>query len=290
MLDLVSSIWYDAVFIHREAYPFGGAIVESALSAMRKPVIFDFDDAIFLPNTSEHNIYIERFKKPGKIADIVRVSSAVIVGNAYLAEYAGRYNTNVVTIPSSIDTDLYGPDAVKEPRKDIVIGWIGSTTTRNFLYDVEMAFAGISEKYPDVTFKFVGANFYSDVIKKVINKEWNYSEELDDIRSFDIGIMPMPDNDWTRGKCGFKAILYMGCGIPVVCSPVGANLDIVKDGVGGFFARSADEWIKYLSMLIEDKALREKMGQSGRQIAVSKYSVSANAPIFYRTLKGLTAV
>lgn len=277
ILDILRASRYDIIFIHREAYPLGGPVIEALLHMMGKPIIFDFDDSIFLPNTSEHNIYIERFKRPDKVAKIIAMSVLVISGNDYLKAYAMNFNKNVVTIPSPVDTDKYSPEPDRQEKKEIVIGWVGSNTTKDFLYDLEGVFIDLSRRYPDILIKIVGASFYSAKLKNVVNKAWVINEEPDDIRSFDIGIMPMPDNEWTRGKCGFKSILYMASGIPVVCSPVGVNKEIVEDGVSGYLAKGHDEWMYRLSNLIEDGELRKRMGAAGRKKAELYYSLQANA-------------
>jgi glycosyltransferase involved in cell wall biosynthesis len=253
---------------------------------MKKPIVFDFDDAIFLANTSGHNVYIERFKNPGKIAQILKMSKRIIAGNEYLLQYACRYNKNAIMIPSSVDTERYRPVHMNKAGKDeVVIGWVGSETTKIFLYPLEDTFQELEKRYKNIIFKIVGASFYSSRVKNVVNKNWRLEDEVLDLQSFDIGIMPMPDDEWTRGKCGFKAILYMACGIPVVASPVGVNTDIVEDGISGFFAKSTEEWVEKISVLIEDKALRESMGMRGREKIMAEYSLASNAPLFYETLK-----
>lgn len=277
ILDILRALRYDIVFIHREAYPLGGPVIEMLLHMMRKPIIFDFDDSIFLHNTSEHNIYIERFKRPDKVSKIIAMSKLVIAGNDYLKLYALSFNKSVITIPSPVDTDKYSPALTRQDNKKVVIGWVGSNTTKDFLYDLEGMFIDLSRRYANIVIKIVGASFYSMKLKNVTNKPWLINEEPDDIRSFDIGIMPMPDNEWTRGKCGFKSILYMASGIPVVCSPVGVNKEIVEDGVNGYLAKDHDEWVNRLSRLIEDRHLRQKFGAAGRIKVEQAYSLRVNA-------------
>ena len=276
------------IFVHREAYPFGGPILESLFCHMRKPLVFDFDDAIFLPNTSEYNVYVERFKKPEKTVEIIKMSSKVIVGNNYLKEYALQYNDKVYVIPSSIDTERYRPLAGKREKKNIVIGWIGSMTTRNFLYELEDVFVRLSEKYGNLVFKIVGAPFHSAKLKNIINKEWSLEDEIADIQSFDIGIMPMPNNRWTKGKCAFKTILYMACGIPTVSSAVGMNLEVIDNGVDGYLVKDEDEWVERLSLLIEDRDLREAAAKKGRENIEKRYSLQVTAPLLYEVLKEST--
>lgn len=287
ILDLARALRYDIIFIHREAYPFGGAVVELILQAMRKPIVFDFDDSIFLANSSEHNVYIERLKRPEKVAAIIRMSDHIIAGNNFLKTYADRYNRYVSVIPSVIDTDKYLPLPQRESSDHVVIGWIGSNTTSNFLYAVEGVIARLSERYGNIMMKVIGANFYSSVLQGIIiNKRWRLEDEIEDLRSLDIGIMPMSENDWTRGKCGFKAILYMACAIPVVVSPVGVNSEIITDGVNGYLAANDEEWEAKLSSLIEDRYLRMKMGERGRETIAASYSLNVMAPVFYDILKG----
>ncbi len=288
ILDIIRALRYDIIFIHREVYPFGGPIIEAVLYKIGKPIIFDFDDAIFLPNTSRQNIYIDMFKNPDKVHGIIRMSNLVIAGNEYLGSYALRFNKNVIVIPSSIDTEKYRPMQTKVERDGIVVGWIGSNTTKVFLYDIEDVFVKLSRKFKNLSFKIVGAKFECPRLNNVINKEWSLEDEIKDLQDFDIGIMPMPDNDWTRGKCGFKAILYMALGIPAVCSSIGVNRTIIKDGVNGFLAAGHDEWLDRLSKLIEDEALREKVGLEGRKTIEAFYSVKANSSKFIEALTSVS--
>lgn len=286
LFDMARALGYDVIFIHREAYPFGGPFFESLLSKMGKPIIFDFDDAIFLSNTSRENIYIERFKNPAKISKIIKMSALVIAGNAYLKNYALKYNASVIVIPSSVDTKKYCPAPPADNKDEVIIGWIGSNTTKGFLYDIEDVFVQLSKRHANLRFKIVGANFYNAALSSIItNKEWRLEDEVRDIQSFDIGIMPMPDNEWTKGKCGFKALLYMACAKPVVASPVGVNLDIIEDGINGFLAESKDAWVKKISILIGESELRKKMGAKGREKVETKYSLDSNALIFCGALE-----
>jgi len=285
LFDVARALGYDIIFIHREAYPFGGAVLESILRAMGKPLIFDFDDSIFLHNSSEQNIYIERLKDPGKVAKIIAMSDRVIAGNNFLKEYALKYNSNVTVIPSSIDTGRYRPLPGAGKTDHTVIGGIGSNTTKNFLYDIEDVLIRLSGRFRGLRIKVVGANFYSSRLANVINKAWRLEDEVSDVNSFDIGIMPMPDNDWTSGKCGFKALLYMACGIPVVASPVGVIKEMIHDGVDGFVAKGGEEWERKLSALIENDALRAELGRRGREGVLAGYSLDKTAPLFYRILK-----
>ncbi len=287
--DILLSGKYDIVFIHREALPIGGAIFESILFWLKKPVIFDFDDAIFLPSSSRYNNFIEKFKNPNKVADIIKRSSYVIAGNIYLSEFANCYNKNVSVIPTPIDTERYTAPESHSDKNVITVGWIGSITTVDFLYQVRDVFYVLTEKFPDVRIKIVGGDFGASGIPNVISKPWSLEEEDQDLRSFDIGIMPMPDNSWTKGKCAFKAILYMSRGIPCVSSPVGVNKEIITDGVNGFLADSSGEWIDKISRLVTDAALRRSIGLAGRKTIEERYSVKVNAPKFIEIINQVYA-
>lgn len=278
LMDLLAIFRYDLVFIHREAYPIGGARFENILAFLKKPFIFDFDDALFLSSTSPHNNFTERFKRPEKIPVIIEKSAHVIAGNRYLEKFALQYNRATTMIPTSVDTRKYFHSA-KGDTPRVTIGWIGSVTTSNFLNIVEGALIKVSGRYGSgVSFRFIGGGFQLDGIPNMMVREWSMASEKADLEAFDIGIMPMADTEWSKGKCGFKAILYMSMGIPCVCSAVGANNDIVADGVNGFLVRTEDEWVDRLSKLIEDASLRKRMGGAGRRTAEELYSVDVNAP------------
>ncbi len=286
ILDLLRAIPYDIVFIHREALPVGSILIEKIFAKMGKKIVFDFDDAIFLPSTSGINTFMDRFKNPGKISKIITLSSHIIAGNAYLAEYTKKFNDNVTVIPTAIDTERYQPSVNRNPDNKTVIGWIGSFTTRTYLSDLETVFKKIKANFPDVVFKFVG-NWDGTYgrIEGVDYEEWNLDKEPADLTSFDIGIMPMPNDMWTKGKCAFKIILYMACGKPVISSPVGVNKEVIEDGKNGFLAKTAQEWFEKLEMLIKDPVLRERMGKYGRRIAEEKYSVKRLAPDFINVIR-----
>lgn len=283
VFDTLRIFKYDIVFIHREAYPIGGAFFETIISGLKKPIIFDFDDAIFLPASSRPNNFIEKFKNPNKVASIIKKSSYVISGNYFLSNFSLRYNPSVAIIPTPIDTDKYYPVAKSQSEK-ITIGWIGSATTLDFINPMKEILISLSKQSNNVIFKVVGGEFAVDGLSWVFSKPWSQEEEIKDLKSFDIGIMPMPDNDWTNGKCAFKAILYMSMGIPCVCSPVGMNKGIIIDGVNGFLANSAEEWIEKLLRLISDSELRKKLGSAGRRTVEEKYSLKVNAPKFIAVL------
>jgi glycosyltransferase involved in cell wall biosynthesis len=277
LLDVVRASRYDLVFIHREAFPFGPPLVEWLLARLGCPLVYDFDDAIYLPNSSQANRWLGFLKTPGKTARIISYSRRVIAGNDYLRDYARQYNPQVTIIPTPVDTDLYTvrpyPGA---GGSEVTIGWMGSTTTSHYLRLLDDVFRRLAGRY-NLTVKVVGGDYRLEGVN-ILNRPWSLAGEVADLQSFDIGVMPLPDNEWTRGKCGFKLLQYMGVGVPVVCSPVGVNGEIVQDGVNGYLAATEEEWLTKLSDLIEDASRRQELGRQGRATVEARYSVKVNAP------------
>lgn len=282
--DIVRALFYDVIFIHREAYPIGPPILEAILFLAGKKIIFDYDDAIYLP--PEGSKYVTAaLKCPWKTNFIIKHSALVIAGNEFLKNYASRFSKNITIIPTSIDTDKYSSSRQKMGDSGTVIGWIGSRTTQVFLKELEGVFLNLLEKYPDLEIHLIGDDIATVRHERIILKEWSLEREKQDIEYFDIGIMPAPLTDWTKGKCAFKAILYMSFSVPVVASPVGVNKDIVADGMNGYLAETPAEWEEKLSMLITHPDLRRSMGKAGRKTVEEGFSLNTNAPIFVDAVK-----
>lgn len=289
ILDLIRLYRYDVVFIHRESFPIGGIFFERIIRLALKPIIFDFDDAIFLASSSRSNDFIRKVKNFKNPAEIIKRSARVIAGNAYLAGYAAQYNSNTVIIPTCIDADKYKPTSNNGDNKQIVIGWIGSVTTAVFLELIRDPLCRILRDFPHVRFKAIGGYFAADsgLESSVINRAWFLESELSELNDIDIGIMPIPDTDWAKGKCAFKAIIYMSMGLPCVCSSIGANREIIKDGINGFLANNDNEWHDKLEVLIKDVDLRRRIGLESRRTVVDSYSVNANVKKFIDVFRDL---
>ena len=285
-LDVRRAERADLIFIHREAFPVGGPFIEEKLAHQGRPLVFDFDDAIYLLNTGVPSPTVGLLKRPSKTARIINLATTVIAGNENLKAYASLYNRNVTVIPTPVDTSIFAPRAggVRPDDGKVVIGWMGSNTTAPYLKMVGDALAAVARRYPQVEIRAIGGSYVPEVSPSLTIRRWNLQTELEDLHGFDIGIMPMPDTEWTRGKCGFKALLYMSCAVPPVCSPVGLTTEIVQDGLNGLLATTTEEWVDKLSMLVEDPSLRRRMGDAGRQTVEEKYSLTAHAPRFYETL------
>lgn len=277
LVDLLRVRNFDVVFIQREALPLGPAWFERLVSLTGKPIIFDFDDAIYLPSVSDANRWILWLKRPTKTAAIIRCSAYVIAGNETLRQYATQFNPNVAIIPTAIDTDSYTVrPKVAFSHAPVTIGWVGSSSTIRYLHLLDDVFQELAQRFA-IRIGVVGGQY--DLPGVAVDcRQWRLENEISDLHSFDVGVMPMPDNEWTRGKCGFKALQYMGVGVPAVVSPVGVNNKIVSHGKNGFLASSDAEWKSSLSLLIESPSLRHRFGVAGRKTVEDQYSVKANAP------------
>ncbi len=272
---------YDVLWLYREIFPIGPAFMEWLLSVTgHPPMVFDFDDAIFLPSTSEANQLIAALKVPSKVATIVRRSSEIVAGNDFLADYARQFNPAVTTIPTCVDTTIFRPrdNRATLDHRGPVIGWIGSPTTAEYIRGLGPVLREVATRHQFVL-RVSGAGAAVEMPGVTVdNPEWALADEIELFRNLDIGVYPLVDDDWARGKCGFKAIEFMACGVPVVASAVGVNREIIQDGVNGFLASTAEEWTARLGRLIEDPALRATFGAAGRRTIEEHYSLHVNAP------------
>jgi glycosyltransferase involved in cell wall biosynthesis len=209
----------------------------------------------------------------------------IIIENEYTGEYAGRFNPDLLFITGPIDTEHYFMRSEKKGRNEVVIGWIGHPEHRGYILALTHIFKSLCKKYPEIRIMTIGAGDITMEGVNLITKNWSLETEIDNLHQFDIGIMPLPDDDVARGKGGYKLLQYMALGIPCVASPVGINSTMVKEGENGFLARTDNEWLEKISLLIEDKELRHKMGTIGRKIAVEEYSFSVAAPKLIRALR-----
>ncbi|RYZ19088.1 MAG: glycosyltransferase, partial [Chitinophagaceae bacterium] len=246
---------------------------------LRKKLIYDFDDSIWIPNTSEGNSLAAQFKCFWKVAKICGWAWKVSVGNAFLAEFAGKFNTQVVFNPTCVDTLRKYNSTVVHKEGTVVVGWTGSHSTLPFLETlspvlnklathVKFTFLVICDREPD--FPLPNMKFI----------RWNKHTEIEDLLRIDIGIMPLKNDVWAKGKCGFKIIQYMALGIPAVATKVGVNDTIIDEGENGYTCTTEAEWMIALTDLISDANKREQMGAIGRSKIKRVYSIQANSAVF----------
>ena len=274
--DLARASSFDIVVVQREVIPLGTALFESAFRRAGARLVFDFDDAIWLPNASEANRGLARLKRPGKTSTIISLADMVFAGNAYLREYARQFSPRVKLVPTTIDTELYRERAAPVDRERICVGWSGSITSIQYFRLVIPVLRRLRQRFGDrVYFKVIGDPDFRSKDLDIQGIPWNPATEIDDLRELDIGIMPLPDDEWAKGKCGLKGLQYMALGTPTVMSPVGVNTEIIDDGRNGFLAASADDWFARLSQLVESPSLRQELGRAGRERVVESYSVNS---------------
>jgi glycosyltransferase involved in cell wall biosynthesis len=273
--DALNAGKYDIIFIQREAFMTGTTFFEEQFAKSKAKVIFDFDDSIWMQNVSDANKKFSFLKDASKTSRIIALSDMIFAGNQYLADYAKPFNSNIRIVPTTIDTDEYQRLALPEDDK-ITIGWSGSITTIQHFKFAVPALLKVKQKYGSaIKIKVIGDANYKNEALDVISMNWNKQDELKELSSFDIGIMPLPDDEWAKGKCGLKGLQYMALEIPTIMSPVGVNSEIIQSGVNGFLATTDDDYVNAISLLIEDKALRKKVGAEGRKTVVDKFSVKA---------------
>ena len=275
---------FDLLFVYRESSPFGPPFLERFALRRRMPIVHDYDEAIFVPNIHSANRAWAWLRDRGRPARVSAMATAVTVQNEYLAEFARRSNPRVTVIATPVDTDGRHPRASRTPGP-LVIGWLGSETTAPYLHLVDDALARLSEETA-VIVRVVGGAYENPRVRRLEVREFALEREQSDLEGFDIGIFPEPDDPWTRGKGGYKALLYMAVGIPVVASRVGVNTDIVSDAETGFCVSTTEEWVAALRRLVADPVLRKRMGAAGRARVTDRYSVHVIAP---RLAKALTS-
>jgi glycosyltransferase involved in cell wall biosynthesis len=281
---------FDVILIYREMFPIGPAVVERLLAMRRRPpVVFDFDDAIFLSNVSAANRLVRALKAPGKVASIIRHSDHVIAGNEYLAAYARRFNPAVTVIPTCVDTTRFVPSAgvfsSNGAQREPVVGWIGSPTTAPYVCGLAGVLQRVRTRHPFVL-RVSGAGERLHIPGVATEQPpWALDREVELFNTCDVGVYPLADDEWSRGKCGFKAIEFMACGVPVVAAALGVNREIIEDGVNGFLASTEDEWVEKLGRLLASPDLRRRFGEAGRRTIEARYSLQVHAPTLAATLR-----
>jgi glycosyltransferase involved in cell wall biosynthesis len=273
-LTLLRARKFDLVWIEKELFPNLPAWFEQALGALNIRYVVDYDDAVF------HNYdlapHLAKRFLANKIDKVMRSSALVICGNAYLAERSRSTGVRrVEIIPTVIDLDRYGV-LTPVPKKHIVVGWIGSPSTVKYLQAVVPALEALAMEFP-VQLRVIGAQFFAPGLY-VDCRPWSEESEVIEIQDFDIGIMPLTDSLWERGKCGYKLIQYMACGLPVVASPVGVNREIVRHGANGYLASSVDEWVDAFRALFSNSQNRFAMGVEGRLSVEKTYCLQVTGP------------
>lgn len=279
---LLAARRFDVVFIEKEIFPNFPAWAERFLAWRKVPYVIDFDDAIFHNYDLAKNP-LKRLLK-NKIGVAMRYAHLVTAGNSYLARHAAVHHARrIALLPTVIDLRTY-PHVAPRENGPVVIGWIGSPFTVAFLEPLFPVLARLRERF-SFELTVIGGEVDTKRHSYARNVAWSEQTEVNEIARFDIGVMPLSDGPWERGKCSYKLIQYMACGKPVVASPVGMNADVVQHGANGFVAETPEQWFEALSRLLEDASLRREMGAVGRSRVEEKYCLQVTAPQLVHWLK-----
>ena len=267
---------FDAVLVYREAALIGPAVIERWVARRGKPIIYQLDDPLYVPYRSPYNGYLSYLRFFGKVRSIARMSRVVIVNSPQHVKFARQYNRNVWEIPSVVDESRYSFKPRAVDGGTFRVGWTGSQSTSSNLQVIRDVLRTVARR-PGVELEFVGADDFGmpDVPHRA--RRWRPETEVDDIRRFDIGLLPLPDNPWNRRKFYVKLIQYMALGVPPVATPLGANPFVIADGRTGFLADTQASWTERIDRLLDDSELRMRVGAAAAAEARAKYTLAANA-------------
>jgi len=263
----------DLIFIQKRLFSTG--FIERLLR-FPKPLVFDFDDSIFTSPRGDWSA-VTKARVTARLAKVLRGSSLVVAGNRYLAEFAKAYARNVKILPTAIDLSRYQTNS-NTKSSGLTLGWIGNQVNQRYLDLLRNLFLRLADEVPGLRLVVVSDKDYATPGIMVENRRWSDSTEVDDLASFDIGLMPLEKDEWTLGKCGVKALQYMAASIPAVCSAVGANLDIIDNGIDGFLCESESDWRQAITCLASDPSLRATIGARGRAKVQRSYSTHEISP------------
>ena len=279
LLNLCRQNEFDIVMLHCELFPLLPGFIERAM--IHKPYIYDLDDAFYL----KYRRGRLGFASPilgKKFEYIMRGATVVTAGNNVLANYASQYNNNIHYLPTVIDTDRYKNRPIKQENEVFTVGWIGSPSTAVYLSEISESLSIIGLEGP-VQFIVIGGKAPKVPNVNVVELDWSENTEIELISAFDVGVMPLPDDDWARGKCAFKLIQYMACAVPVIASPIGANIDVVNSQCG-LMASNKEEWTNAFREFRDNYIMRIQMGISGRKRIFEKYSLNKNLPLLAKAI------
>jgi len=275
IFDLFRLPFYDGVYIFLYVTPFGPPFFEYLTRMLNKNIIYDIDDMVFLKTKSVYNQSVSWMKGRGKMKYLMKHAKHVITCTETLDTFARQFNTNTTNISSTINTDTYIPSNRYSNSNHMVLGWSGSHSTSQYLYLLEDVLQEISV-LRSVKLLVIGDPLFKINGIELEARPWREHTEVEDLRKIDIGLYPLPDEPWVYGKSGLKALQYMALGIPTIASAVGMNFTVIEDGISGFLVKNDREWIAAITRLIDEPALRERVGKASRERVLNTYSIKAN--------------
>lgn len=285
---------YDVIYMQRELFPFGPPVLERFLKKQRAVIFFDYDDALFIKKPSRYNPIATLLRSPEKTRDMFTIADCTVAGNNWLRDSARSEGGKAVTLEVAEDTSRYRERTDVEAGRPITIGWLGSPTTVKYLKLIQEPLQKLASRYPDVRWEIIGGNEFTMDGVPWVNTAWSLEGEVEGLARFDIGLMPLPQDEWSNGKSGGKARTYMAAGVVPVCAGIGYNLELIRHGETGFLCKENEDWYQVLSELIEDKAQREGISKAARADVEVRFSPEKQAramvDLFYDVLeaKGAT--
>jgi len=277
----------DMVYLHIEAVPVGPAWFERELVASGTPFIYDIDDLVHLPHGSPANPFMRLLRGSRKIPWLAAEAAHVIVCTEYLHDFASRHSEHVTDISSTIDLELYRPRGARR-EGPIVVGWSGSHSTSRYLHLLDSVLSELVRS-EGIAVRVIGDETFAIEGLQVEASPWCRASEVEDLSRIDIGVYPLPDEEWVLGKSGLKALQYMALGIPTIATAVGSNLRIIEHGTNGLLASDETAWREHLRLLVRDADLRERLGAAGRETVAERYSVEANEELYLSVLSDVAA-
>lgn len=274
----------DNIFvIENELWPYLPFGFEKLFLRGQNRLVLIYDDAIFHHYDLSTNFYLQQNKN--KIGELMSLADCVIVGNSYLANYASAWSRKAVIIPTVADERKYSAPKTYSSEGNLKLLWVGSPATSNYLSELTSVFED-PWFIENIKLILVGAKPFALKNTDVQYLPWQADSEVATIQSCDVGIMPLPDNPWAHGKCGFKLIQYMLAGLPCIASPIGANNDIILHGQTGFFAKDKNDWLASLKQFVAHRQLLESMGRAAKERALEKYTINASKDIWLKAVLG----
>ncbi len=274
---LRSSGNYDLIYVLKGIYPYGPPLFERILSETGVPVIFDFDDAIHIHKASTHHRISDWLKFSSRLSESIQLADRVLVPNKFLAEFATQHNSRVSILPEAEDTQRLSPRTEHVNGGKIVIGWIGSESTAKYLSLITPALTEICRRYPRVVLRVIGGQYAAAGVRTE-QVEWSLKKETERFHELDIGIMPLPFEEWSRGKSGCKMRQYMATGVPGVATNIGYNQELVQHNQTGLLVNTNADWVNALSTLIDSPELRNRIARAARLSVVERFSHDVIGP------------
>ncbi len=268
---------YDAVYMQRELLPFGPPLLERWMQRRGAVLLFDYDDALFIAKPSRFNPIATLLRSPGKVLELFRQVDLVVAGNDWLRDRAIEAGGRALTVEVAEDTDRILMHTPHVDRVPPTIGWLGSSSTVKYLKLIEPVLVEVAARYPDLRWEIVGGGDFAMDGVPWRHTPWSLDGELAALARFDIGLMPLPPEDWAKGKSGGKARTYMAAGVVPVCSAIGYNLELIEHGRTGLLCRTQEDWLAALCRLVEDTQLRDAIAHAARAEVEQRFSLAGQA-------------